>query len=201
MIFRRPLSLRVAAVSFALCIGFAAVFNGCLRDPAPIVRGPGDGLSDREGLVYRGDKPFSGTVQENWPGGSVRTLDPYRHGKKEGEEIEYYPSGKIHWKRAFKDGEKEGLHAGWWENGQKMFEYHFHKGLYKGTTREWYPSGVLAREGHYEKGVEAGLQRAWRENGVLYTNYEAREGRQYGVINSRVCYSVKDGKGVYSAAR
>jgi hypothetical protein len=53
---------------------------------------------------------------------------------------------------------------------------------------------------HYDKGVEVGMQRAWRENGTLYVNYEVRGGRRYGIINERLCYSVRDGKGELHAA-
>ena len=54
---------------------------------------------------------------------------------------------------------------------------------------------------HYANGVEVGLQRAWRENGTLYANYEVRDGKRYGVVNARLCYSIKDGEGVFRVPR
>jgi antitoxin component YwqK of YwqJK toxin-antitoxin module len=179
----------------------AWVLAACLGSGPMVERGPGDGLSLRNGVLFREGAPFSGIVRTTWENGTPRTLEPYLRGKKHGEEIEYYPSGKLRWKRPFRRGVKEGRHVGWWENGRKMFEYRFHKGEYAGTTREWYPTGAPAREGRYLNGVEAGLQRAWRENGTLYSNYEARGGRNYGVVNARMCYSVKDGRGAYASGR
>ncbi len=97
-------------------------------------------------------------------------------------------------------GAKDGVHEGWWENGRKKFEYHFTLDEYDGDVREWYPDGSPALHLQYKNGRESGLQRAWRENGTLYANYEAREGKNFGVINARLCYSVKDGAGVFHAA-
>lgn len=200
MTFKAPAVSR--AVSLAALLGFlCAALGGCLREPPSVTRGPGDGLTLRNGVLYRAGAPFSGTVLARWEDGTLRAREPYARGRKDGEEIAYYPSGKLHWRRPFKQGVKEGTHVGWWENGQKMFEYPFHKGAYQGVTREWYATGAPAREGRYVNGAEAGLQRAWRENGTLYANYEARDGRQYGVINARLCYSVKNGQGVYAAGR
>lgn len=165
-----------------LCGLLGLGLSGCLGSGPTVARGPGDGLSlDGKGpcaaRLCRDGKPFSGFVTEN------------------------YPSGKIRWKREYRHGLKDGLHLGWWENGRKMFEYHFRKDVYHGAFREWYADGRPAKEMHYERGAEAGLQRAWRANGTLYANYEARDGRLYGVINARLCYSVKDGRGVYTAGR
>ncbi len=116
-------------------------------------------------------------------------------------DVRYYRSGALQWRRTYVQGVKDGVHEGWWENGQKKFEYHFVQGNYDGDVKEWHPSGAPSLLMHYRDGVETGLQRAWRENGTLYANYEARDGNQYGVVNSRLCYSVKDGEGAFHSAR
>jgi hypothetical protein len=38
------------------------------------------------------------------------------------------------------------------------------------------------------------MQNAWRENGKPYINYEARDGRRYGLQKSNLCYTLKDQK-------
>ena len=99
------------------------------------------------------------------------------------------------------NGLKGCVHEGWWENGARKFEYHFDQGNYDGDVKEWYPDGKPSLLLHYKHGVEIGLQRAWRENGTLYANYEVKDGRQFGIVNARLCYSVKDGEGIFRAAR
>lgn len=37
-----------------------------------------------------------------------------------------------------------------------------------------------------------GLQRAWRENGELYANYEARDGRIYGLKRANPCFDLEE---------
>lgn len=184
---------------FVLGASLSLFWSPRLRASDAVTRGPGDGLSLHEGLLHRGGVPFTGTVIDTFPGGTVRARTAYAEGGKHGASREYYASGAIRWKRSFARGVKEGRHAGWWENGNRMFAYRFHNGEYRGDAREWYEDGSPAREMHYAHGAESGMQRAWRLNGTLYANYEARDGRQYGIVNSRLCYSVKDGAGVYRA--
>jgi protein SCO1/2 len=60
-------------------------------------------------------------------------------------------------------------------------------GVYEGEYRTWYASGRPFEIRHYVHGHEDGLQQAWSENGVLYVNYEARNGRHYGLENGTPC--------------
>lgn len=186
-------SLSLAAVFCAGLLWLA----GCRVEA--VTRGPGDGLASRRGVLYRGKEPFTGLVIDTFPGGRTASRASYLRGRKHGVEHAYYPDGAPRWTREYFRGEKEGLHAGWWENGNRMFENRFRAGEYEGEAREWYADGKPARTLHYAHGVESGMQRAWRPNGTVYANYEARDGHQYGVVNARLCYTVKDGKGVFRA--
>ena len=47
---------------------------------------------------------------------------------------------------------------------------------------------------NFDKGIESGLQRGYRKNGSLYANYEARNGRIYGLKKSKLCYSLENEK-------
>ena len=197
LVFSR--SFFALAVAFAVASGL--LLSGCLRAAPEVERGPGDGISRNGSLVIREGKLFSGKLTVHATDETLLIRESYYRGLQSGLTVENYPSGKIHWKREYSKGLKHGSHVGWWENGQKMFEYKYHRGDYVGVAREWYPDGDLAKETHYVDGRESGLQRAWRQNGALYSNYEAKGGRNYGVVNARLCYSVKDGQGVYTAGR
>lgn len=41
-------------------------------------------------------------------------------------------------------------------------------------------------------GREEGLQQAFRRNGYLYANYEARNGRIFGLKKAALCYGLED---------
>lgn len=61
-----------------------------------------------------------------------------------------------------------------------------------GEFRTWHPNGQLAEVRRYVDGREDGLQQSWTSDGVLYLNYEVRNGRRYGLINSRPCLSADE---------
>jgi hypothetical protein len=56
-----------------------------------------------------------------------------------------------------------------------------------GEFRTWHDNGRLADVRRYVDGREEGLQQSWTADGVLFLNYEVRNGRRYGLINSRPC--------------
>jgi protein SCO1/2 len=62
----------------------------------------------------------------------------------------------------------------------------------EGEYRTWHANGQLAEVRRYVSGREAGLQQSWTPEGVLYLNYEVRNGRRYGLVNSRPCAPVED---------
>jgi len=66
-------------------------------------------------------------------------------------------------------------------------------GVYEGEYRSWYANGRPHEIRHYVHGHEEGLQQAWSENGTLYINYEARDGRHYGMENSTPCVAPDPG--------
>lgn len=41
-------------------------------------------------------------------------------------------------------------------------------------------------------GKEDGIQQAFRENSALYANYEAKEGRIFGLKKTALCFGLED---------
>jgi antitoxin component YwqK of YwqJK toxin-antitoxin module len=41
-------------------------------------------------------------------------------------------------------------------------------------------------------GQEEGMQKAWRENGKIYNNYEAKNGRIFGLKRASLCFQLED---------
>jgi hypothetical protein len=65
---------------------------------------------------------------------------------------------------------------------------------FHGEYRLYYPSGAAYQVRHYRHGREEGLQQAWTESGELYLNYEVKDGRRYGFVNSKPCSAVEEGR-------
>ena len=54
--------------------------------------------------------------------------------------------------------------------------------------------GQLAKQRQLVDGHETGLQQAWLQNGTLYVNYEAKNGRVFGMQRANSCYKLEDEK-------
>ena len=152
------------------------------------------------GELWYADQPFSGVLTETYPNGQVKAKTEYYQGRQHGTSWMWYEDGQPLWERHYRNGKKHGAHKGWWPNGQQKFLYHFTDGEYEEEALDWYMNGQLAQSYHYEKGQEVGLQQAWRENGKLYANYVVKNGERYGMVNSRLCYTVKNGEAQYDSA-
>lgn len=139
---------------------------------------------------------FTGRIIEHFKSNTINKSTEYVNGKEEGWQTTFYPDGSLSEKRYFTKGEKDNLHTGWWQNGNKRFEYHFTNGVYNGDYKEWYQSGQLLKHIHYTNGTDD-WGKGWRESGKLYMNYIMKDGRRYGIVNSNLCYTVKNGKGEY----
>lgn len=148
-------------------------------------------LKFKSGVYYYKSNMLSGSVTSKYSNGNNHQLTHYINGKENGWQNGYFENGKISERRYYANGEKDSVHIGWWENGKLRFEYHFNKGIYDGDFKEWYESGNLLKQIHYVKGNDD-WGKGWRENGKVYMNYVVKGGRRYGIINSNLCYSLKE---------
>lgn len=83
--------------------------------------------------------------------------------------------------------QRHGVVQTHWPNGTLRREATYRDGEYDGTYRTWYQSGRPYERRRYTHGHEDGLQQAWTESGDLYINYEAKDGRHFGLVNSTPC--------------
>ncbi|MFT3932203.1 MAG: hypothetical protein QM726_01205 [Chitinophagaceae bacterium] len=179
------------------CVFFALKRKEALASivvPQRFVSATDTSLHFINGDCYYKRQPFSGFIKDMYDNGSTHHLIGYYQGKQEGNTVLYYPDGSVSEKRYYHLGEKDGLHSGWWENGKPRFEYHFANGVYNGDYKEWYKSGLAYKRIHYTNGIDdEGV--GWRENGKLFMNFTVKNGRRYGIVNSNLCYTVKNEKG------
>lgn len=93
----------------------------------------------------------------------------------------------------WRDGRKSGRHVAFWPDGRPRVEAFYAGDMIEGAYRSWHPNGQLAELKNYVEGREAGPQQAWTPQGELFLNYEARNGRHFGLINSKPCLPVQGG--------
>ena len=148
------------------------------------------------GSWYYRDSLFSGSIETRYSNGQLKSLQTFFSGKEEGWSYSFYPDGKKESQRFYVLGEKDSIHLGWWNNGNRRFEYHFNKGNYDGDYKEWYVSGKPLKYIVYKNGEEV-YGKGWRENGKLFMNYVMKDKRRYGLMNSQLCYSLKNEKGEF----
>ncbi|WP_207912332.1 toxin-antitoxin system YwqK family antitoxin [Pseudobacteriovorax antillogorgiicola] len=98
----------------------------------------------------------------------------------------FYPSGEIYEWSVLQKGQvlKRRLY---WENGQIMAAFQYSNGLKHGLQREWYDNGKLSGQSEFALGKEVGWHKQWDEAGNLYVNYLVRNGRAFGLQNTRQC--------------
>ena len=88
---------------------------------------------------------------------------------------------------AYRDGRKVGRHVSYWPGGGRRVETFYGGDVIEGEFRSWHANGRLAELKRYARGQQTGLQQAWTDRGELFLNFEVRNGRHYGLINSRPC--------------
>lgn len=104
-----------------------------------------DAVTKKNGRLYRKnvwDDPFTGTVIENFPDGSISLETSYYRGLPHGQQKRNFPSGNL------------ALLA------------NFDQGILVGTKSRWWPSGILREEAYWSGGRYIG-RRLWDQTGRL----------------------------------
>ncbi|MEO8360377.1 MAG: hypothetical protein ABI672_10135 [Vicinamibacteria bacterium] len=100
-------------------------------------------------------------------------------------------NGSLLSQTSYRDGRKVGRFVSFWPDGQRRVEALYTGDVIDGVYRSWHANGRLAELRHYVDGHEVGVQQAWTDRGELFLNFEVRNGRHYGLTNSRPCLPVK----------
>ncbi len=149
-------------------------------------------LRPEEGLVYYLGKPFSGSGISYYTKETKASQIDYVAGKKNGWYKKWYPSGVLSFESAYLNGKQHGLTKTWWKNGNLRSESNFQNGVADGLQKQWYESGTKFKFQRLTSGKEEGIQQSWRENGKIYNNYEAKNGRIFGLKRATLCFELED---------
>jgi antitoxin component YwqK of YwqJK toxin-antitoxin module len=151
------------------------------------------GLYRVNGIVYRKNSPYTGSIITLFPGTSDTSLiERFLAGKEHGVWRKFYLSHRLKETRLFRDGKKVGDLIIYWENGNRQLHYVFDNDEYEGICREWNEAGMLTREMGYHLGHEAGAQKWWYDNGKIKSNYIISNGRRFGLLGTKNCVNVTD---------
>ena len=145
-------------------------------------------IKNENGVIICDGKPFTGRLYALNNTDTV-FIREYSEGLEDGLHKLWYANKRIAEIRYYREGKKTGLHTGFWENGQKKYEYNFANDLYEDKQYEWYPTGQAFSKKTYKQGHENGLQQVWTPDGKIRSNYEAKNGRNYGNIGKKNCLS------------
>ncbi len=145
-----------------------------------------------EGRWYWNSKPFDGYAVKCYADGQTAERIPYLNGKKEGVAFKWYQDGVLMKKAFYNTNRLHGEIRTWWPNGSPATAWNYKNGSKDGEQKAWYPNGQLSRKTNFNMGLEEGMQQAWLENGKIYVNYEAKNGRTFGLRKAKLCYELKD---------
>lgn len=136
----------------------------------------------------------SGYVLELYPDGTPYKKFGVVDGKKMGEQITWFPDGKIQFLETFNENRMHGVVKRWTreEGYQLVAELNYYEGRLHGKQLKWYTTGEVHKIMNLHHGKEEGMQQAFRKNGALYANYEALNGRVFGLKRSNLCYELKN---------
>lgn len=190
--------VRIYIMRLFLIILFMVVLSSCVHQyPMPVippvyVAVSNKGFALQQGILYLNGQPFSGHQYALRSIGDTAMVVPFYKGREYGMARQWYENGQLKEVRFFVNGQKTGEHTGWWQNGQLQFVYHFSNDMFEGMVKEWYANGRLFRQMHYAAGTENGLQQIWQPDGKLFANYEARDGRNYGLTGTMHCKNYRN---------
>ena len=142
----------------------------------------------------------SGFVIERYADGAIWKRFGLVDGRKQGPKHTYFPTGEQQFLENYTDNHLNGEVKRWsLENGHQLIAHLSYKdGRLHGLQRKWYSTGELHKLMQINMGQESGLQQAFRKNGALYANYEAKNGRIFGLKRSNLCYQLKNEELVYA---
>ena len=140
------------------------------------------------------DKSYSGFVVSYYGDSTLKEKFGILNGKKQNKAINWFPDGHFKNVANYHEGKLEGEKKVWTSDATHVLiaQYHYDKGKPHGKQKKWYPTGERYKIISLNRGKEEGLQQAFRKNGVLYANYEALNGRIFGLKKGNLCYQLED---------
>jgi len=149
-------------------------------------------LDGNKGVWYNKNKAYTGYSVRYHRNDTLMEKIWYQKGKKEGIARTWFSNGCLKSEYKYKANRLNGEYIAYWENGVKGTEAYYENGKLHGLEIKWHQSGMIAKKRQLVYGQESGIQKAWLKNGKLYVNYEAKNGRIFGMKRANSCYALED---------
>lgn len=145
-----------------------------------------------KGQWFYNNSPFNGFAIIEDENNIILEKTGYLNGKREGVYKKWFSNEQLQKEAYYKQNKLVGVTKIWWANNNLASEFHYLDGIKHGTQKMWYPNGQLSKMRNLNMGKEEGMQQAWLENGKIYVNYEAKNGRIFGMNRANLCYKLKE---------
>jgi len=89
-------------------------------------------LTERDSVLYREDKLFTGTAFSRYANGDLQQVTQYKNGRKNGLMYVWYPDGKPQLMSYNTNGQLNGRFKGWYQFGGVIYDLVISKGKYGG---------------------------------------------------------------------
>lgn len=165
-----------------------------LEIPQVIVDHSALSYDNKTSLWSLGDQLYSGYAVDYYQDSTLREKIGILDGRRQHQTIQWYPDGNYKLKANYHKGKLHGEKKVWSsESGHVLVSHlNYKAGKAHGEQKKWYPSGELFKKLHLNMGREEGIQQAYRKNGALYANYEAKEGRIFGLKKAALCFGLEE---------
>ena len=151
-------------------------------------------LDQNDGKWYYKGQAYNGYAFVCHGNGAFRELTGYINGKRQGPAFKWFEDGSLSSQKNYNANRLEGIAKTWWPNGVQSTASKYQNRQRHGTQIKWYANGQMAQRRSFNRGKEEGLQQAWLPTGKLYANYEAKNGRIFGLKKASLCYGLEDEK-------
>ncbi|WP_179320438.1 toxin-antitoxin system YwqK family antitoxin [Winogradskyella helgolandensis] len=149
-------------------------------------------LNQLEGTWYYNDEPFNGYSVKFHSNDSLQEKLGFHNGKRQGVAKTWSENGVLRIEAYFNQNKLTGVYKSYWENGILALKVNYVDGKKQGEEKQWYSNGEISKIRQLEDNEENGLQKAWLPNGQLYVNYEAKNGRIFGMKRANSCYKLEN---------
>ena len=151
-------------------------------------------LNPLEGIWYYKEQAYNGYAVNYYSNDNLKEKLGFFQGKRQGLARTWSEKGALRTKCFYNQNKLSGVYKSFWENGNLDLEVNYVDGKKQGEEKQWYSNGEISKIRLFKDGNEDGLQKAWLPNGKLYVNYEAKNGRIFGLMRANSCYKLENEK-------
>lgn len=149
---------------------------------------------NKTSLWTHNEELYSGYAVSFYQDDILKEKIGFLNGRKQNQATLWHPDGHPRQIAHYHKGKLHGEKKTWSADTSHVLlaQLNYFLGKAHGAQTKWYATGEVYKKLHLNMGKEEGMQQAFRKNGVLYANYEAKDGRSYGLKKASLCFDIDD---------